>query len=366
MVHETHKILGDRPIQVCADLRARAGRQLSQRERSWSKPSGRSRPTRRASCSPHGAGRQSSTTEPNGNIPCRRRGGDDDDVFVGRIREDLTGPTASPSGASATTSARAPPPTPSRSPKPSSSGACCRRRRKRPERNALQSPSPLRSRGPSRLNPAASRMKKPLERRAGGRRGRGRGRGSAGAASRSFENRRLRHVGGDAHGDGVEAPRALVALEHVGASPGIEAEPHRFDDRLGQGRGVVQAEIEALPGDRVDDMGGVADQGQPLGDEARGRCRSRADSCAAASSTASAPSCRPKRRSISATRSAGRGRAGRHARLALGPHDRDDGRAGRPAQRQDGERTGGQEMLVRPGPRGRARARAWRRCPDCG
>ena len=74
-------------------------------------------------------------------------------------------------------------------------------------------------------------------------------------------------VGRDAHGHGVEAPPALIALEHVRRAD-IEPEPRGVGDRFGQRRDVAQAHVEALPGDRMNDVRGVADQRQPLGDEA--------------------------------------------------------------------------------------------------
>ena len=76
----------------------------------------------------------------------------------------------------------------------------------------------------------------------------------------------IQRVGGKPHRHGVEAPPALVALEHVGLS-GIDAEPRRIDHDFGECRDILQAHVEALPRDRMDHMRGVADQRQPLGDE---------------------------------------------------------------------------------------------------
>ena len=50
----------------------------------------------------------------------------------------------------------------------------------------------------------------------------------------------------------------------------IESEPRILDDDLRQGGGIAQAEIESEPGDRVDHMRRIADQRQPLADEAVG------------------------------------------------------------------------------------------------
>ena len=69
----------------------------------------------------------------------------------------------------------------------------------------------------------------------------------------------VQHVGGDAHLHRVEAPPALVALQHVERAD-VLAEPVGLDHRLGQRRRILEAEIEALAGDRVDAVRGVADQ----------------------------------------------------------------------------------------------------------
>ena len=85
-----------------------------------------------------------------------------------------------------------------------------------------------------------------------------------------MENSRFSPSVANAHRHGVEAPPALIALEHIRAA-GIEPEPRRIDDRFGQRRDIAQAHVEPLPGDRMNDMRGIADQREPLGDErARG------------------------------------------------------------------------------------------------
>ncbi len=75
-------------------------------------------------------------------------------------------------------------------------------------------------------------------------------------------------VGGDAHGHGVEAPPALIALEHIGAPV---SRPSRAASAIASAkrRDIAQAHVEALPGDRMNDMRGVANQRDALGDEAR-------------------------------------------------------------------------------------------------
>src|SRR5207244_3557635 len=69
-----------------------------------------------------------------------------------------------------------------------------------------------------------------------------------------------------AHRHGVEAAPALIAVEYIHLS-GIHAEPRRIDDGFGKGRDILQAHIEALPRDRVNDVRGVADQRQPVADK---------------------------------------------------------------------------------------------------
>ena len=81
-----------------------------------------------------------------------------------------------------------------------------------------------------------------------------------------LENRKFSELVATPHRHGVEAAPALVAFEHVGLSE-IHAEPRGIDDDFGQRGDILQAHVEPLPRDRVDDMGGVADQREALGDE---------------------------------------------------------------------------------------------------
>ena len=162
------------------------------------------------------------------------------------------------------------------------------------------------------------------------------------------------------------AAGALVGVEHLGAAR-ILPEPHAVDDRLRQGRRIVQAEIEALAGDRVDHVRGVAQQRDAGPPRRSARRRTTADRRAAWSRTRSARVA---------------GRSGARAR----PEDPRDPIPSRPGtlsvrsvqtmdercrtvpslnlrlQRQDREGPGGQKMFDRRGPRGRAHARWWRRC----
>ena len=59
---------------------------------------------------------------------------------------------------------------------------------------------------------------------------------------------------------------ALIALEHRERA-GIEPEPHRVDDHFGERGDVLEPHVEPLPGDRMDDVRGIADQREALGDE---------------------------------------------------------------------------------------------------
>ena len=76
----------------------------------------------------------------------------------------------------------------------------------------------------------------------------------------------VQDVGRHAHLHRVEAPPALVALQHVERAD-ILAEPVGLDDRFGQRRGILEAEIEALAGNRVDAVRGVARQREARPDE---------------------------------------------------------------------------------------------------
>ena len=58
----------------------------------------------------------------------------------------------------------------------------------------------------------------------------------------------------------------LVALQHVERAD-VVAEAVGLDDRFGKRRRVLEAEIEALAGDRVDAMGGVAGEREARRDE---------------------------------------------------------------------------------------------------
>ena len=70
-------------------------------------------------------------------------------------------------------------------------------------------------------------------------------------------------VGRERDHEGVEAAPALVAVEQLRVAE-IEAEPRALDQHLGERGGVAEAEIEALAGDRMDAVRGVADQREPL------------------------------------------------------------------------------------------------------
>ena len=130
-----------------------------------------------------------------------------------------------------------------------------------------------------------------------------------------------------------------------------------LDDRLGQRRDVAQAKIEPLPGERMDDMGGVADQRQPFGDEAsrdleaeRKGLDPRGEADRAELSGEAQFELAHEDRPVRARAAPRRRRAARSRRCSTG------GRAAAGWRR--GRRAGN---AARRGPRGRARARSSRR-----
>ena len=68
------------------------------------------------------------------------------------------------------------------------------------------------------------------------------------------------------HLEAVEAAPALVALEDRERAD-VETQAVRLDDGLGERRDVAKAEIEALTGDRVDAVRGVAGEREARLDE---------------------------------------------------------------------------------------------------
>ena len=180
--------------------------------------------------------------------------------------------------------------------------------------------SPLSSLGTSPTRPAASRMKKLLQR------GQAVDQAEADIAHqaqrvRPVGEQPVETVGRNSHRHGVEPPPALIAVEH-GERAGIEAEPHGIDDHFGQRRHVLEPHIEPLPRDRMDHVRGVADQRDAFGDEsARDRKAERKGAA------------RANRRDLAEmqSRSGARARHGSRHRGAqryapppasLGPHDR--------------------------------------------
>ena len=61
--------------------------------------------------------------------------------------------------------------------------------------------------------------------------------------------------------------RALSNSASTSGVARIEAKAHRRDDDLGERGDIPKAKIEALSRQRMDEMGGVADQRQPRADE---------------------------------------------------------------------------------------------------
>ena len=68
-----------------------------------------------------------------------------------------------------------------------------------------------------------------------------------------------------ARGD-IEAPRLLVFGKDIGPA-GIEPEPHLPDEQFRQRGDVAKSEIEALPGERMNEMSSVANQREARADE---------------------------------------------------------------------------------------------------
>ena len=77
----------------------------------------------------------------------------------------------------------------------------------------------------------------------------------------------IERVETEAAGRDVEATLTLISRERPGRA-GIKAEPHLADDRLGERRDVAQAKVQTLPRHGMHDMGRVADEREPPGDEA--------------------------------------------------------------------------------------------------
>src|SRR5690606_32418998 len=79
----------------------------------------------------------------------------------------------------------------------------------------------------------------------------------------------VQDVGGRAHLEGIEAAPELVALQHVDRAD-VLAETIRLDDHFGKGCCIAEAEIEALAGDRMDAVCGIASQREARLDEVAG------------------------------------------------------------------------------------------------
>ena len=94
MVNETRKIMGDDDDRRLPDLRAGARAVLATASRSWSRPSGRSPPRRPASALVEGPGRDRRRRPGEPQYPLAADAAGRDEVFVGRIRQDLDRPNA--------------------------------------------------------------------------------------------------------------------------------------------------------------------------------------------------------------------------------------------------------------------------------
>src|SRR5262249_13232800 len=137
-------------------------------------------------------------------------------------------------------------------------------------------------------------------------------------------------------------PPALVALQHL-ARAGVEAEPRRIDDRFGERGDVAQPHVEALAGDRMDDVGGVADEREALADEgARYRISQRMHAARADDLDLAELEPEPALE-LGVKHVIRQGDDLFRGLRIFGPYDRGT----TPLERQDRERTGGQKMLAR-------------------
>src|SRR5690606_29688999 len=73
----------------------------------------------------------------------------------------------------------------------------------------------------------------------------------------------IQAVADDCHLRRIEAAPALIALEHVRGAD-IKSKAMRLDDALGKGGDIAKAEIQSLPGNRMDAVGGIADERQAV------------------------------------------------------------------------------------------------------
>ena len=73
-------------------------------------------------------------------------------------------------------------------------------------------------------------------------------------------------VGDSGHQRGVEAAPLLITIEHVGRAV-IQPEPHCIYECFGECRDVLEAKVETLAGEGMDDMRGIADEGEARRDE---------------------------------------------------------------------------------------------------
>ena len=71
------------------------------------------------------------------------------------------------------------------------------------------------------------------------------------------------HIGAEGHGRAIEPPPAIIAGEHRTVAD-IEARLARFSQNIGEGGHVFDAEVEALPGNRVDAVGRISSQRKTL------------------------------------------------------------------------------------------------------
>ena len=77
----------------------------------------------------------------------------------------------------------------------------------------------------------------------------------------------IQSVGHGRHAQRVETAPALIFAQYVGGA-GIATSPEGQSHHLGQRRRVLEAEIQALAGDRMDRVRRISNQGQSIGSEA--------------------------------------------------------------------------------------------------
>ena len=137
----------------------------------------------------------------------------------------------------------------------------------------------------------------------------------------------------------------MVAVEQRRIAE-IEPEPRAFDQHLGQRGDVAEAEIEALPGDRVDAVRGVTDQGEAAVGDPRGVVKTERVRRARRGHRDLAEKSAHRGLGFGGEIGVAQGQQPRRVVLADRPYDRRAVRARVIGHRQQRERPGGIENLV--------------------